>query len=434
MSTTVPPRDGDVPSDSHHALLANEAALRLVFLSEFPSITAEARSALGADAPALGPKVVEGAFVRAWDARAGLTTAAELHQFLVDDVRHASARALSRRAAAHRLGGHDARTASHAVEEVDAEHSWTRVLQAINGESHSPRALAEAAAISRHEAAEHIAVIEKEGKWWIPVGIVVALVALVVGGVMWIDYVGADSKIAQQVNAADVRVVAAIPGQIGVVSLHDGTKARLAPESKLSIPQSFGPDLRAVKLEGAGNFEVAPGLKRDFQVRARNAVIEAKGTSFTVRAYPGDSAVTVVVGTGAVQVRRGKERQDVSAGKGLVVSEGSALRAATPAELDEADGWRKGTFAVTNRPLREVLPELKRWYGLDVHAEKPALLARPVTLRASLDSSNQAIRGVEQSTGLAFGYAGQNMVFREREAKAKATARAKPKAKAKKGR
>jgi hypothetical protein len=36
-----------------------------------------------------------------------------------------------------------------------------------------------------------------------------------------------------------------------------------------------------------------------------------------------------------------------------------------------------------------------------------------VTLRASLDSSRQAIRGIEQSTGLEFGYIGPNMVFRE---------------------
>jgi hypothetical protein len=60
-----------------------------------------------------------------------------------------------------------------------------------------------------------------------------------------------------------------------------------------------------------------------------------------------------------------------------------------------------------------VLPQLRRWYGLDVHAERPELLDRQVSLRASLDSSRQAIRGVETSTGLEFGYIGPNMVFKE---------------------
>jgi hypothetical protein len=34
-------------------------------------------------------------------------------------------------------------------------------------------------------------------------------------------------------------------------------------------------------------------------------------------------------------------------------------------------------------------------------------------VRASLDSGMQAIRLVEKSSGLEFGYAGQNMVYRE---------------------
>jgi hypothetical protein len=50
-----------------------------------------------------------------------------------------------------------------------------------------------------------------------------------------------------------------------------------------------------------------------------------------------------------------------------------------------------------------------------------ALLARKVTLRASLDSSRQAIRGIEQSTGLQFGYRGQNMVFEEASSKPSAS-------------
>jgi hypothetical protein len=61
-------------------------------------------------------------------------------------------------------------------------------------------------------------------------------------------------------------------------------------------------------------------------------------------------------------------------------------------------------------------------------------MERPVTLRASLDSSTQAIRGVEQSTGLEFGYVGPNMVFREPQAKTKPAEKASSKATAKKRR
>src|SRR4051812_33294151 len=226
MSTPVSERDGDAPiSLPIRTPLVDENALHDVFLAEYPALAAEARAELGAEASALSPKVVEGAFVRAWDARARFRTPADLHQFLVDDVHHAAARALSRRAAAHRFAGHDAPTkqAAHATAEVDITQSWAHVVHALHGEAHSAQALAEAAALSRHEAAEHIAVIEKGvAVWKVAAAILLVLVGLV-GAVAVMNYMGRDAKLASAVNATDVRVVTSLPTQIGVVTLDDGS-------------------------------------------------------------------------------------------------------------------------------------------------------------------------------------------------------------------
>jgi ferric-dicitrate binding protein FerR (iron transport regulator) len=420
MSTPISQREGEaaIPLPLRTPL-ADENALHDAFLAEYPVLSAEAKAELGPEAAALTPKVVEGAFVRAWDARARFRTPAELHQFLVADVHHAAARALSRRAAAHRFAGHDApqgKSAARPVGEVDMEQSWAHVVHALHGEAHSPQALAEAAAASRHEAAEHIAVIEKGVPVWKVVAIVVLVAAGLGGAVTVMNFLGADAKVASAVNATDVRVVTSLPAQVGVVTLDDGSTVRLAPESKLSIPKGFGPDLRAVKLEGAATFSVAPGQSRDFQVHTRDAVAVAKGTKFTVREYESDGAATIVVQEGTVEVRHGEEKQALAAGSGLVVVTGQSPRTATADESDAAAAWNTGSLVVTNRPLREVLPQLRRWYGLTVNVPQPALLERPATFRASLDSSRQAIRGIEESTGLEFGYIGPNMVFRERAA------------------
>jgi ferric-dicitrate binding protein FerR (iron transport regulator) len=415
MTTPVANGDGDAPTPLPiDFALSDERALHDAFVAEYPTLAAEARAELGPDAASLSPKVVEGAFVRAWDARARFHTPAQLHQFLVEDVHHAAARALSRRAAAHRFAGHDAPQTrhAHATEVVDIEQSWNHVLHALHGESHSPQALAEAAALSRHEAAEHIAVIEKGAPVWKIVAVIAVVAAVLFGAVSVMNYLGADAKIASAVNAADVRVVTSLPAQVGVVTLDDGSTVRLAPESKLSIPKGFGPDLRAVKIEGAASFSVAQGQPKAFQVHAPGAVIVATGTAFIVRRYDGEEVTAVVVQEGTVDVRVGEQTQSLASGAGLVVGTGGTARAATAAEIEEAAGWNTGTLAVTNRPLREVLPQLRRWYGLTVMAPDDKLLARPVTLRASLDSSRQAIRGIEQSTGLEFGYIGPNMVFK----------------------
>jgi ferric-dicitrate binding protein FerR (iron transport regulator) len=416
MSTPVQ-RDGDaaIPLPLRTPL-ADESALHDAFLAEYPALAAEAKAELGSEAAALTPKVVEGAFVRAWDARARFRTPAELHQFLVEDVHHAAARALSRRAAAHRFAGHDAPQAKPATRpgaEIDMEQSWAHVVHALHGEAHSPQALADAAAHSRHEAAEHIAVIEKTGPAWKVVALVAVVVLALFAAVAGMNRLGADAKVASAVNAADARVVTSLPAQVGVVTLDDGSIVRLAPESKLSIPTGFGPELRAVKLDGAASFSVAPGQPRDLQVHTRNAVAVAKGTKFTVRDYESDGATTVVVQEGTVEVRQGEQKQPLAAGAGLVVAAGQAPRSATAGEADAASAWTTGTLSVTNRPLREVLPQLRRWYGLTVNVPQTALLERPVSFRASLDSSRQAIRGIEESTGLEFGYIGPNMVFRE---------------------
>jgi ferric-dicitrate binding protein FerR (iron transport regulator) len=423
MSTTVPPRDDGASTPvSAGSALPNEEALRLAFFSRFSTLAAEARTALGDDAAGLTPKVVEGAFVRAWDARSRIATPQQLDAFLKDDVHHAAVRALSRRAAAHRLSDHEGHGSAHDLSPaharadvvIDPDESWPHVLRAVRGEGHSQRALDETAAIARHEAAGHIVVATREGPAWKVIGIGAAglVAALVIG--YFVEKAGTDVNASTAVNAADARVVNSPPAQMGIVTLDDGSKVRLAPDSKLSIPTTFGPSLRAVKLSGAANFDVAKSDKSEFRVYAGDALVVAHGTSFSVRAYPEDSATTVVVSAGNVDVRQGKLVRPLDAGNALFLAHGQAPRVASPDEREEADGWRGGTLTVTNRTLRDVLPQLKRWYNLDVKVPDTALLARKVTFRASLDSSRQAIRGVEQSTGLQFGYEGQTMVFQDK--------------------
>jgi transmembrane sensor len=417
MSTPVPPRDGDASiAQSPGSPLSDEAALRTAFLAEYSSLSEKARADLGADAAGLGAKVVEGAFVRAWDARAQFRSPAQLKEFLVQDVHHAAARALSRRMAAHRFspgGGarHDeAHIVAHAIAAADAEQSWSHIMHALHGEVHSPQALAEAAATSRHEAAEHIATVTRETSIVRPLAIGALALAAVMGIGMYLNAAGADARVLRALSAADVTVHSSLASQIGIVTLRDGSQARLAPESKLTVPSAFGDRFRAVKLEGTATFTVAKGTA-PFQVLARNAMVIATGTVFTVRAYPNDSSVTLVVDEGSVEVKNGEVRTPVATGGSLVIGAKAPSRPASADERSDAEGWKTGTFSIVGRPLREALPELHRWYGLTILVPDPANLDRPVTVRASLDSTRQAIRGIEKSTGLQFGYVGQNMVF-----------------------
>jgi ferric-dicitrate binding protein FerR (iron transport regulator) len=411
MSMSVPPRDDTALSAL--STLGDESALKLAFLTHYPALSKEAQLGLGDDAIALVPKVVEGAFVRAWDAREKLSSPEDLNAFLIDDVHHAAARALSRRAAAHRFGGalpHEAHVVSG---EVNPEQSWMHIQAALHGQEHSPAALSAVAAASRHDAAGHIGALGKSQGIVLAAVLGVVAIAAVGGGMYAMDRAASKLRVTKALAASDVRVVNTPPGQAGTINLNDGSTAHMAPESKLTIPKDFSGTLRGVGIEGASSFEVAKGLQQQFEVHARNAIVVATGTSFTVSAYPADSLAIVVVKEGAVEVRQGEAVRPVAAGAGLVVKDDGTMRVATPEEREEAAGWETGTLAVENRSLKDALAKVKRWYGYEIRVPHDSLLARKVTMRASLDSGMQAIRLIEKSSGLEFGYAGQNMVFRE---------------------
>jgi ferric-dicitrate binding protein FerR (iron transport regulator) len=418
MSTTFDARDGNAPdAGSPAAALADEETLRRFFLEEYPALTEEARTDLGPDARALVGKVVEGAFVRAWDSRAKFRTPAEVHQFLVEDIHHAAARALSRRAGAHRLAG-GGRAEAHAVREETQEEAWLHIMSALHGEKHSPQALAELAAHSRHEAAEHIKDSSKQTPLWVFLGVGAAVLAAMLLMATFMGRVSEDARYMNALNDPQLKPIATTFARMGMVTLDDGTKVRLAPESEVTVPKAFGPEMRVVRLKGAGEFTVAKGIEQPFRVKAANTDIVATGTAFTVSAAE-DSSVTVVVSEGSVKVGRAKRLTDVPVG-GAVVAKDTMVRQATTVEKEEADAWRSGMLVVNDKPLGQALNLMKRWYGLTILVPQPKLMERKASFRASLDSTRQAIRGIEESTGLQFGYVGQNMAFTEPTGKAPA--------------
>ena len=415
MSTTFDARDGNAPDGGSPAIaLADEETLRRFFLEEYPALTEEARADLGPDARALVSKVVEGAFVRAWDARAKFRTPAEVHDFLVEDVHHAAARALSRRAGAHRLAG-SGKAEAHSVRDETSDEAWQHIMKALHGESHSPKALEELARHSRHEAAEHIKHSEQGRPLWIVLGIFAVVLAGLLVAAYFMGRVSEDARFARALNAPDVKPIATTFARMGTVTLDDGTKVRLAPESEVTVPKLFGPELRVVRLKGIGEFTVAKGIEQPFRVNAGSVAVVATGTAFTVKVDENTSETTVVVSEGSVKVGPPKNMTDVPAG-GAVIAKDSVVRQATASEKEEADSWRSGMLVVNDKPLGQVLNLMKRWYGLTILVPQPKLMERKASFRASLDSTRQAIRGIEASTGLQFGYVGQNMAFTEKTA------------------
>jgi transmembrane sensor len=413
MPATSPPMGSDLPP-ARGVPLSDPSSLEQYFRSHFNELATEAKAQLD-DASAAAPRVVEGAFRHAWEERERILTPNDLDAFLHEEVRHGAAREKSRRASLHRHDTHGASkaTAAHATT-VDVDQSWTHLSHTLHlvPEAQSTDHAQEVAAVLRHDTAGHVADMAKQRSWKGPIIVGVVAAALVAGGIYYVDRLGDEGAVTGALAAPDARTHVAATQQLAIVTLDDGTRVMLTPESKLIVPKQFGELMRAVKLEGEATFTVTPGQRKQFEVRAGNTKTLVTGTVLTVRAFPAESAVVVVLKEGNAIVKVGDSTRTVAAGHSVLVRNG-AMREPSAPELQEATSWNDKTLTIANRQLRDVLPQLKQWYGLDIKVRDLPLLDRPVSMQASLDSPNEAIKGIEKSANVKFGYEGKTMVFND---------------------
>lgn len=196
-----------------------------------------------------------------------------------------------------------------------------------------------------------------------------------------------------------------VRGQRAAITLLDGTRVQLGPVSRLRVARATSPT-RTVKLEGEAVFDVVHDAAHPFRVVVKDGVLEDIGTTFDVRAYPGDSHTMVAVAAGAVAVR---SRVDTS------------RRAATlgPSDLArmERDGsvsvehgvdaslflsWTEGRLAFRHATLREVVEQLERWYDVDIELADSSLASRRLTAIVAAPSLDDALSAITFPMGLQY--------------------------------
>jgi transmembrane sensor len=415
MPETLPRIDQEVVAGIRRG---DEQSLERVFRDRYPGLVQEANAQL--DTPVGVPRVVEGAFRRAWEERATFATPEALDGFLHTAVHEGATRERKRLATLHRLeAGAHVHVPAHAASTPTVDEAWSHFAATLHAPPPDPTAAAHARAASRHDTAHHVAEIGKRRVPVIAIAIGLVIAVLVGAPLLWATRRGPEAAATRALASSDVRVVNTLPGQQASVTLLDGSRAALGADSKLVIAPDFGSNVRAAKLEGTALFTVAPGNRHPFQVRAGNASVTATGTTFGVHAFPADSEVTVVAREGSVTVKATGGTRDVAAAKGLVVTKAGVIRDATQHDLDRALGWTEDRLVIVDRPLRDALREMARWYGYDIKVRDSTLLNRSVSVTARLQSPRDAIAALERSSKLKFDYEdeGRTMVLRDPAAK-----------------
>jgi transmembrane sensor len=197
------------------------------------------------------------------------------------------------------------------------------------------------------------------------------------------------------------------PGQREIVRLVDGTELTLAPASRLTLARDYGRTRREVTMEGEAYFVVAHDAARPFTVRARAAQVSDVGTRFGVRAYAGDTAIRVVVAEGAVAIGR----ETLRARDMAVIAADGVGAVSHGVDVDAYLRWRSGELVFAEVPLRDILPELDRWYGITVRLSDPALGARAVTASFQDGAVTDVVNAIASTLGATAQWQGRTVTL-----------------------
>ncbi|MFD2262876.1 FecR family protein [Lacibacterium aquatile] len=184
-------------------------------------------------------------------------------------------------------------------------------------------------------------------------------------------------------------------GQTQAVTLADGSKIRLGPQSALSVTYSSG-DRRVHLLSGEAFFDVTPDTTRPFRIETEAVETSVLGTSFEVRRE--DAATHVAVRSGTVSVRNGASTTVLQAGDWLHASWSGQQDQGKMPTTDIA-AWQDGYLIAKDRPVRAVIEDLRPYFDGMLLLRGDKLAEQPLTGVYKLSDPFAALQAVAATQG-----------------------------------
>ncbi len=200
-------------------------------------------------------------------------------------------------------------------------------------------------------------------------------------------------------------VVATGAGERQALRLEDGTEVTLNETSEISYPSDFSESERVLALAGEAYFAVTHRQGQSFTVRTDAGEVKVLGTTFNVRAYPGEERMEVYVESGKVAVTLSGRTEPV------------VLRPGERLEYHRADGratvrretvpnvlaWKSGRLQFRNTPLSEILAMVTRQFGPTFRLEAGRDLSDcPFTVQVSREAVEEGLQAISMVCPISF--------------------------------
>lgn len=170
-----------------------------------------------------------------------------------------------------------------------------------------------------------------------------------------------------ETRSSDSFTYATSNGEQASVLLPDGSSVLLNVGTRLTVPADYSASRRSLQLDGEAFFSVEQSAKSPFTVYAGSSATRVLGTRFSVRHYASDTAVVVSVQEGRVST----QSLVLSANQSATVS-GLGVASRRPLQPGEFS-YISGILTLDYQPLIQAVPELNRWYDVDIRLASPDL-------------------------------------------------------------
>ena len=176
------------------------------------------------------------------------------------------------------------------------------------------------------------------------------------------------------------------------IDMAAGSTMHLAPESAVTLADNA----RSARLiKGEAFFDVIPNAK-PFTVTADKVTATVLGTAFNMRM--GDNGIVITLREGRVRVDHAASSEYLAAGDWLRIGRDGSVRRGT-APPDEAGAWRYGQIVARDRPLADIIDDLRRYHEGGIFLTDTDFGNQPVSGVYNLANPIAALRALAQAHG-----------------------------------
>lgn len=187
------------------------------------------------------------------------------------------------------------------------------------------------------------------------------------------------------------------------VTLDDGTQVILNCGSTLTYAAHFEGNKREVYLNGEAFFDVKHDDQKPFLVHTGRLNVQVLGTSFNVRSYHTDARAIVSVASGKVGVNSSKAAPTymLLPGDQLSYNRKNEVKSARVSS-EEILAWQKGILIFHLETIREIVPVLERYYGVNITVHRNYSPYKQVTASFTRKTLPEVLEILSQTSGFKY--------------------------------